>query len=68
MRNVKFSESYRFEMLSNYANSLSFIIASAIFNFFAYYINRISVTRYKNNKTCYKTLQKITDRLLEQKL
>ena len=33
-------------------------------NFFAYYINGISV---KLNKTCYKALQKITDRLLQQK-
>ena len=32
--------------------------------FFAYYINGISV---KLNKTCYKALQKITDRLLQQK-
>ena len=46
---------------------MSYIVASAIFNFFAYYINGVSVTRYKNNKTCYKTLQKIMDRLLQQK-
>ena len=57
----KFSKSYRFEMPSNYANSLSFMVASSIFNFFAYYTNGISV---KLNKTCYKALQKITDRLL----
>ena len=43
---------------------ISFIVASEIFNFFAYYINDISV---KLNKTCYKALQKITDRLLQQK-
>ena len=61
MRYVKFSESYRFEMPSNYANSLSFIVACVIFIFFAYYINGISV---KPDKTFYKTLQKITDRLL----
>ena len=33
-------------------------------NFLAYYINGISV---KLNKTCYKALQMITDRLLQQK-
>ena len=55
-------------MPSNCANLLmSFIVASAIFDFFAYYINGVSVTRCKNNKTCYKTLQKITDGLLQQK-
>ena len=43
-------------MPSNNANLLmSFIVASTIFNFFAYYINDVSVTRYKNNKTCYST-------------
>ena len=47
--------------------TMSFIVASAIFNFFAYYINGISVTRYKNNKTCNTTLQKIADRSLQQK-
>ena len=35
-----------------------------IFNFFAYYTNGISV---KVNNTCYKALQKITDRLHQQK-
>ena len=56
MRNVKFSESYRFEMPSNYANLvMSFMVGSAIFIFFAYYIDGVSVTRNKNNKTCYKT-------------
>ena len=33
-------------------------------------VNGVSVTRNKNNKTCeccYKSLQKITDRLLQQK-
>ena len=58
MRNVKFRQSYQFEMPSNYVNSLCF---------FFYYINGISVTRLKNKKNCYKTLQKITDRLLYQK-
>ena len=57
----KFSKIYRFEMASNYANSLSFMVASSIFNFFAYYTNGISV---KLNKPCYKALQKIMDRLL----
>ena len=58
----KFSKSYRFEMPSNYANSLSSMVAT--FNFFAYYTNGIYV---KLNKTCYKALQKITDRLHRQK-
>ena len=46
---------------------MSFIFANEIFNFFVYYINGVIVNRYKNNKTYYKRLQKITDRLLEQK-
>ena len=45
---------------------MSFIVASVGFNFFAYYISGISVTQYKNNKTCFKTLQKIMNRLLQQ--
>ena len=36
---------------------------SFLFNFFAHYINGISI---KLNKTCYKALQKITDRLPQQ--
>ena len=44
--------------------TMSFIVASKIFNFVAYYINGISA---KLNKTCYKALQKITDCLLPQK-
>ena len=60
----KFNKSYRFEMPSNYANSLSFKVASYIFNFFDDYTNGISV---KLNKTCYKALQEITGRLHQQK-
>ena len=45
---------------------MSFTVACVIFNFFVSYINGVSVTRYKNNLTCYKTLQKITDRVLQQ--
>ena len=44
---------------------MSFIVAGEIFNFFAYYINGVSV---ELNKTCFKALQKVTDRLLQQKL
>ena len=63
----KFSKSYRFEMLSNYGRQLNFYFFAYYINhgrqlnfyFFAYYINGISV---KLNKTCYKALQKITDR------
>ena len=43
---------------------MSFIVAREIFNFFAYYMDGISV---KLNKTFYKALQKITERLLQQK-
>ena len=43
---------------------MSFIVAREIFNYFAYHINCISV---KLDKTCYKTLTKITDRLFQQK-
>ena len=32
-----------------------------------YYTSGVFDTRYKNHKTCHKTLQKITDRLLQQK-
>ena len=35
---------------------MSFIVACVIFNFLAYYINGVSVTRLKNNKA--KILQK----------
>ena len=68
MRNVKFSERYRIEMPSNYANSLRLSLSPVQFLiFFAYLIIGIRVTWYKNNKTCYKTLQRITYCLLQQK-
>ena len=56
----KFSKSYRFEMPSNYANSLSFMLASSIFNFFAYYTNGISVKLFTEDNGPF-TLTKTLD-------